>query len=297
LCANHNLAQGVIVIPPYIRLGPSVPLHPVLISVPHAGRNHPEAMQLLSRLPVMDLITLEDRYADRLIGLAVESSISAIVATTPRAWIDLNRAENDYDPGFVDGAAVGPPLGSSKMRGGLGIIPRRIARGGDIWKGRISADAFAARLEDHHRPYHAALGGMIAATLTQFGIAIVLDVHSMPPLLPQESAMPAPRVIIGDSFGRSASGRFSDCATHVVRAQSLHVACNVPYAGGYILERHGAPARGVHALQIEIDRSLYLDAALREPAHGLQTVQALIRQIAISLAQEAASNPLMQAAE
>jgi N-formylglutamate amidohydrolase len=281
---------------PYISLGPSEPRSAVVISVPHAGRAYPEAMASLTRIAITDIVALEDRFADKLADVAIANGVSAIVATTPRAWIDLNRAEREYDPGLVDGARLGPPVASAKVRGGLGIIPRRIARGGDIWKGVISADAFAARLENHYRPYHAALSDMIEARLARFGVAIVLDLHSMPPLPPLAGGK-TPQVIIGDSFGRSASNRFSHCATRTVAALAMRVSTNIPYAGGHILERHGKPARGVHALQVEIDRSLYLDVALDRPGDGLVAMQQLINNIVLSLAQESEMVPFMHAAE
>lgn len=281
---------------PYVRFGPSVPRHPVLISVPHAGRAYPDALAQLCRLSVTDLVPLEDRFADKLVDRVVADGFSAIIATTPRAWIDLNRAEREYDPTLVDGMRIGLPIASAKVRGGLGIIPRRIARGGDIWKRMISADAFTARLVDHHRPYHDALSGMIEAIVARFGVAIVLDLHSMPPLAPLANRT-TPRVIIGDLFGRSAFSCFTDRVSQIVAAHKISQSTNVPYAGGYILERHGNPVRNVHALQIEIDRSLYLDGTLTQLGSGVAAMQHLVRDIVASLSDEAMRSSLMQAAE
>jgi N-formylglutamate amidohydrolase len=296
LSGYDDLARSVTFNPPYIRLGPSVPEHPLLISVPHAGRDYPREMAAMARLGAAELKVLEDRFADQLIDAAVAAGFSALVATTPRGWIDLNRAEREYDPGLIEGERFGAPIASAKVRGGLGIIPRRIARGGDIWRGAISADDFAVRLSEHYRPFHAALDALIEARIARFGVAILLDIHSMPPIASLASG-DVPRVIIGDLFGRSAASRFSHCATHIVAGSAISVSTNIPYAGGHILERHGRPLRGVHALQIEIDRSLYLDARFDQPGDGLAAMQALIRNLAVALSQKAAVEPLLQAAE
>ena len=283
--------------PPFVRLGPAKSGQPLLVSVPHAGRDYPPGFALLSRLPVARLKPLEDRFADLLVENAVSAGHAALVAHTPRAWIDLNRDEREFDPGLVSTNGRVVPITSAKVRGGLGIVPRRVVRGGDIWRGELSADAFEERLVDVHRPWHAAIGAQLDALLGQFGIAILVDLHSMPPIPSRQDGLASPQIVIGDLFGRSARGQFSRLALAIAERHGFRVALNAPYAGGHILERHGRPAHGVHALQIEIDRSLYLDTLLDQPGNGLQRCRVFVADLADALAEEARGMPQAEAAE
>ncbi len=282
---------------PFVRLGPSKPGQPLLVSVPHAGRDYPPGFALLSRLPVARLKPLEDRFADLLVENAVSAGHAALVARMPRAWIDLNRDEREFDPGLVSTNGKIVPLASAKVRGGLGIVPRRVMRGGDIWRGELSADAFEERLVHVHRPWHATIGAQLEALLGQFGIAILIDLHSMPPIPTTQGAPASPQIVIGDLFGRSARGQFSRLALAIAERHGFRVALNAPYAGGHILERHGRPGRGIHALQIEIDRSLYLDSQFDQPGTGLQRCRVFVADLADALAEEARGMPQAEAAE
>lgn len=281
---------------PYLHCGPLSPDCPVILSVPHAGRLLPKAVDRLCRPPLHRLASLEDRHADLLIGHAVRAGHSALVARTPRLWIDLNRAETDLDPGLFDHPVTITQAVSIKARGGLGLIPRRTPTLGELWTQPITATDLAQRIEQHHRPYHNALEALVEATYARFGIAILLDIHSMPPLDQGRDTRPA-RVVIGDRFGRSAANWVADRAHEVVGDHGIQVAANTPYAGGYILERYGQPVRSIHALQIEVDRSLYLDSALDRPGAGLAAAQALICEIATELAQDANNRTISIAAE
>lgn len=283
--------------PPFVRLGPLRPNQPVLVSVPHGGREYPPGLALLSRLPVARLVPLEDRYADLLIDDAVARGHTGLVARTPRAWVDLNRSEREFDPGLVSSDGKQEPLASAKVRGGLGIVPRRVSRGGDIWRGALSAEAFEARLDGIHRPWHTSIAAALGGMLDRFGVAVLLDVHSMPPLPAPAGRAHTPQVVIGDLFGRSARGQFSRTALLVAERHGFEAALNTPYAGGHILERHGRPERGIHALQVEIDRSLYLDAKLDQPAAGIGRCRAFVAELADALADEALGTPLAVAAE
>ncbi len=277
--------------PSFDRLGPAVPASPVVVSVPHAGRSYPPALVAQLRVPLAHLLPLEDRHVDAL-ALAAHDGQALVIARRPRAWIDLNRAEGDRDPRVDEGvSAKSAPSQSARVRGGLGLIPRRAATGTEIWSQRWSADAVTARIMGDHRPYHAAIADALAAARARFGVAILLDLHSMPPLHDSH----APRVVIGDRFGRSAGARFVGRIEGCVRRAGLRVALNTHYAGGHVLERHAAPGLGIHAIQLEIDRTLYLDAALQEPGAGFDATAAMIRDILDALADEAL--PLAAAAE
>jgi N-formylglutamate amidohydrolase len=275
--------------PPFLRHGPADPVSPVILSVPHAGRDYPLPLRAALRVPLASLLPLEDRHADTL-ALAALGGETMLVAQRARAWIDLNRAEHERDS-RVDEGAVPMPEGaqSLKLRSGLGLIPRR-AGGADLWRRRFGAEEVRARIERDHRPYHAALSGLLAAARARFGVAVLIDIHSMPPL-----ATGGARVVIGDRFGRSAAARFVGRIEGVVHAAGVRSAVNTPYAGGHVLERHGDAAGGIHAIQIEIDRTLYLDRRREQPGPGFEGMAALLRRIIDTVANEAL--PMADAAE
>jgi len=275
--------------PSFTRHGPPEPVSPVILSVPHAGRDYPLPLRAALCVPLPALLPLEDRHADTL-ALDAADQEQVIVAHRARAWIDLNRAEHERDSRIDEGAAAMPESAlSAKLRSGLGLVPRR-ASGADLWRRRFTAEEIHARIVDDHRHYHETLAGMLAAARARFGIAILLDIHSMPPL-----ASGAARIVIGDRFGRSAASRFVARIEGVAHAARVRTAVNTPYAGGHILERHGNVARDVHAIQIEIDRTLYLDRKRESPGAGFGATAALLRQIVDAVTDEAM--PLATAAE
>jgi N-formylglutamate amidohydrolase len=270
--------------PSFERFGPAEPASPIILSVPHGGRDYPLALRAALRVPLDALLPLEDRHIDQL-ALAARGAEMAFVARRARAWIDLNRAEHDRDPLLDDGASpMRSPSPSAKVKGGLGLVPRRIGGAGELWARRLSGDEVVARIEADHRPYHAGIAAALRAARLRFGTAVLLDIHSMPPITGESAA----RVVIGDRFGRSAGARFVSRVEGVVRDAGVAVALNAPYPGGHILDRHGAPARGLHAIQIEIDRRCYLDSALRERGPGFDDTVLLLRTIIAAIADELA---------
>lgn len=264
---------------------------PLVLSVPHAGRDYPDALRDRLRPPVERLAVLEDRHVDA-IARAIEG-VPTLIARRPRAWIDLNRHETEVDPGMIEnGPHPSRVTMSAKVRSGLGLVPRRLSGLGELWRGRLPAAELARRIAEDHRPYHEALGGLLARARARHGVAILLDLHSMPPL-PGETA-----VVIGTRFGLSASGSYVLPVAAAAAAARLSVQENSPYAGGHIVERHGHPQRGVHAIQLEIDRALYLDARLDDCApEGLARVQAFLRDAIARLTEAALSGTLPLAAE
>jgi N-formylglutamate amidohydrolase len=276
--------------PALTRFGPDVPQSPVVVSVPHAGRAYPPAMAALVSIPLARLTMLEDRCVDALAHAAVTTA-TLLVADIPRAWIDLNRSPaTDRDP-QVDAGAM--PTGSDKVRSGIGLIPRRAGGADNMWRRKLTEAEVADRIARVHAPYHAAVAAALAAAHARFGVAMLVDLHSMPPL----TGFDAPQVVLGDRFGRSGPGQFTARAAAIVRAHGLTVAVNHPYAGGHILAAHARPRHGVHALQVEIDRSLYLDAALDRPGPGLPRIAAMLRAMIDALAEAALGHPLPVAAE
>ena len=275
------------------RWGADPPASPVVISVPHAGRDYPLPLRAALRVPLSAAAALEDRHVDA-VALAARGGETMLVQRRARAWIDLNRAEKERDP-KVDEGAPAAPVGASKVGSGLGLVPRR-GPAGELWRRRWSDAEVCARIVGDHRPYHGALRDALAAARARWGVAVLLDLHSMPPLT---GAARGVRVVLGDRFGRAAAARFVARAEGACAAAGLRTVLNSPYAGGHILDRHGRPAANVHAIQLELDRALYLDRALDRPGAGLERTAAFVRQLLAALADEALAQatPLAQAAE
>ena len=266
--------------PPFLRIGPEVPGSPVVLSVPHAGRAYSPALLKASRLPIRTLEALEDRFVDRLVWRAQSTGAVALIAQVPRAEIDLNRDEREIDPSMV--TPPPPPravLQSPRTRGGLGLVPSRINGAGSIWHHRLPSAELSRRIAEVHAPYHRALEQALSAARDRFGVAILLDCHSMPP---QEDGN-APGVVFGDRHGTSIAPGYVEAAVEAARASGFEVGRNSPYAGGYITARHGNPAKRIHALQLEIDRALYL-LPDRRPGPGFARVAGAIAAAVSALA-------------
>lgn len=271
-------------------------LLPVLLAVPHAGRIYPAEIYDNLRLPAASLLRLEDRYADLLAREAIKAGVPTLVAHNARAWIDLNRDERDVDAEMI--AGLEPDRLTTpgvKQRGGLGLIPRRLYGEGNIWKRRIAVLDLNHRIESFHRPYHQHVSETLTAMQAQFGVAILLDLHSMPPIISTDANMPA-QFVIGDRYGRSATGLYSEMLLSRLKTRGFVTALNHPYSGDHMLHFHGKPSRNIHAIQLEIDRSLYLDAALREPGEGVDMVSLLVLEL-IELLVNASDTSMMIAAE
>jgi len=272
--------------PPFRRLGAAPAALPVVLSVPHAGRAYSPALLRSSRLPLIRLETLEDRLVDRLIGPAVDAGAAALVADAPRAEIDLNRDERELDPGMVAPRPFPADLlDTPRLRGGLGLIPARMSGTGNIWRERVPAAEVKRRVEGIHRPYHALLAAMLEETRARFGIAVLLDCHSMPPRSADDEES---QIVLGDRHGTSAAPELVAAAERAAREAGYGVVRNVPYAGGHITALHGRPANGIHAIQIELDRSVYLGPDLRSPGIGFERTARLILAVTKAIAAVAA---------
>ncbi len=278
--------------PGFTILGEALPASPVVISVPHAGRDYPLALRAALRGPVGGCRALEDRHVDA-VALAARGVETLIVQHRARAWIDLNRAEDERDPAVDEGATTATTA-SAKVANGLGLIPRRGSGTAELWRRKWSDAEVQARIADDHRPYHDAVAAALTAARRRWGTAVLLDLHSMPPL---GGAGRGVRVVLGDRWGRASAPRFVARAEAIAAAARLPAQLNTPYAGGHILDRHGRPAAHVHAVQLELDRSLYLDRALDRPGPGLQRTAAMVREMLAALADEALGQAPALAAE
>lgn len=275
--------------PPRLRL-------PVLVAVPHAGRAYPHAVMARMRDAGLAQLRLEDRHVDRLgVSIARETGAALLVAHAPRALLDLNRAEDDIDWDMIEGgrpadmpAAPGAQRSNARARSGLGLVPRRLPGSGEIWRGRLAPAELAARIEGIHRAYHTALDDALARICAEWGAALLVDLHSMPPLRAGEGEVRAPVVVLGDRFGAACHNALVTRGLGHLEARGVPVALNRPYSGGYVLDRHGAPRAGVHAVQIEVCRAAYLDRQLAEPGAGLPAVAAMLTDLVRELGAEAA---------
>ncbi|GAA4040241.1 N-formylglutamate amidohydrolase [Parerythrobacter jejuensis] len=263
---------------------------PILLAVPHAGRHYPESLRERMRDPEFSTLRLEDRMVDVLArDLAGQTGAPLIVAHAPRAMLDLNRADDDMDWSMIaDGS---PTRGSHsrsnrRARSGLGLIPRRLSGLGEIWRQRIDHGEVTARIESVHAPYHKAVSQALSALRQQWGAALLIDMHSMPPLKKRHPDDTPAEFVIGDRFGASSDGMFSAAALRYLARQDRRAAHNRPYAGGYVLDRHGKPSLGIHAIQLEICRTLYLDSRLSEPSARLPALAKMLAGLVRNLADE-----------
>ena len=271
---------------------------PVMLAVPHAGRAYTSRLTAEMRRPDHTRLRLEDRLVDVLAReIAGATGAPLLVAHAPRALLDLNRAPEDMDWGMVTG---GGPEGATlrksrhssanrRSRGGLGLVPRRLAGIGEIWRGPMPRAEVEGRLASVHRPYHTALAQGLESVRDRWGAALLIDLHSMPPLKRAQNGAPPAEFVVGDRFGASCDGMLTARALRYFGAEERPAAHNRPYAGGYVLDRHGAPARGIHAMQLEICRSAYLDPRMEQLSARAGTVAKLLAGLVRDLAGEVAA--------
>ncbi len=264
---------------------------PVLIAVPHAGRSYPGSLLERMRNPGIATLRLEDRYVD-VLGerVARATGASLLIAHAPRAMIDLNRATDEVDwemfaPGRPD--HPGSPVSGIRARSGLGLIPRRLPGLGELWNRRHEEEELTERIDAIHEPYHVCLSQALGALRARWGAALLIDLHSMPPL-GLRGPQPPPEFVIGDRFGVSCNGQLVAASFAYFNERRRTIAHNRPYAGGYVLDRHASPGDGRHALQLEIDRSTYLNQRLTEPGPGfdgtVELLTGLVGRLAVAVA-------------
>ncbi|CAN7231635.1 N-formylglutamate amidohydrolase [Pararhizobium sp. LjRoot235] len=235
---------------------------PFVFNSPHSGRIYTQSFLEQSRLDDLSIRRSEDHFVDELFHSVTDLGAPLLLAHFPRAFLDVNREPYELDPRMFDGAL--PPhanISSMRVAGGLGTVPRLVAENMEIYRGRFPVAEALERIETIYKPYHACLRRLIARTHVQFGLAVLIDCHSMPGNIRLAGTGQRPDFIIGDRYGTSASADLSRAAVSMLEDLGFSVARNKPYAGGFITEHYGRPARGLHALQIEINRGLYVDEA------------------------------------
>lgn len=291
--------------PAYSLRAPLSPPLPVLITVPHAGRDYPSPLLAAMRDPDYACLRLEDRLIDEVAVLvAEETGAVLIMAHAPRAMLDLNRSRDDVDWDMIEGhrsPRVRHSMANRRARSGLGLVPRRLPGHGEIWRRQLPAAELEGRIEGIHRPYHAATARELGRIRDQWGAALLIDLHSMPPLRRTRELPQPPTFVLGDRFGTSCGSALASHGYRFLEARGHSVAHNRPYAGGYVLETHGAPKRGIHALQLEVCRSSYLDARLERSTARIKPLARLlaawVRELGIETARMADGGAIQLAAE
>ena len=231
---------------------------PVVVSVPHAGRIYPPEILAAARVEQSQLERLEDGWCDLLAAGATGAGAVVVEALWARAVADLNRGEGQMAPGEVAMSLRAQFSATGrKERAWLGVVPTRLCDCGPLWKRPIDSAALHWRLESFHRPYHDALTEVLVEARDRFGHAILIDLHSMPSI-PAGQPGHGARIVVGDRFGGSAGAWLIDMVVASAGRLGEVVTRNQPYSGGHIIHTHGQPADAIHAVQIEIDRSLYL---------------------------------------
>ena len=259
---------------------PDEVLSPVVVASPHSGRHYPAAFLRASVLDERAVRSSEDAYMDDLVRAAPALGAPLIAAEYPRAWIDLNRSPDELDPAVVEG--LGRVMQTPRISSGLGVIPRVVANGRAIYRGKITRAEAEARIAQVWRPYHAALDGLMRAAQAGFGEALLLDFHSMPHEALDTVVRPGqrrPEVVLGDRFGASAAGEVLAALEEGFVGHGLSVIRNAPFAGAFVTQQYGRPARGWHAVQIEIDRALYMDERLVRPNANFDAVRQIVTDV------------------
>ena len=246
--------------PPIIEFVPARQTSPVVLSSPHSGNVYPSTFLAASRLDACRLRKSEDCFVDELVGGAVALGVPLLAARFPRAFLDVNREPYELDPGlFRDPLPDYANTQSLRVVGGFGTIARVVADAEEIYKEPLSVAEGLARIDALYLPYHDALRRLIETTRRRMGCAILLDCHSMPSATGGNGRGGRADIVIGDRFGASSDGRVVEALRMAFNAAGFECVMNRPYAGGFITEHYGRPALAVHAVQIEINRGLYMD--------------------------------------
>ncbi len=262
---------------PFELLEPHAVTTGAVFASPHSGRDYPADLVARTVLDRRALRSSEDAFVDRLIADAPRLGAPLLLARTPRAYVDLNRSADELDPAIVEG--VRRVVHNPRVTSGLGVIPRVVANGRAIYRGKLSLAESRARLQAHWEPYHDTLRGLLDRSRAAFGEAVLIDCHSMPHEALETGAARSADVVLGDRFGASADAAIVDRIEAAFVAEGLRVARNAPFAGAYISQRYGRPAQGVHVVQVELDRALYMDEARIEPLPRLPEVRAMMARV------------------
>ncbi|MFY0659839.1 MAG: N-formylglutamate amidohydrolase [Shimia sp.] len=257
----------------------------VVFASPHSGCDYPEWFIRRSLLNAHTIRSSEDAYVDQLFAEAPNFGAPFLVAQAPRALLDLNRAAEELDPALIQGVRkVGH---NPRVASGLGVIPRVVANGRAIYHGKMTRAEADDRIETYWRPYHTALQTLLETARQAFGEAILIDCHSMPREAVQGASrrgVPRPEIVLGDRFGAAADVELVDQIEAAFLKAGFVVSRNTPFAGAYVTQHYGRPLKAQHAIQIEIDRSLYMDEATIQPHADYENFRARLTSVVAQIA-------------
>ncbi len=258
-----------------------------VFSSPHSGSRYPRAFLDSGKLDAKAIRSSEDAYVDDLFASAPENGAPLLSARLPRAYVDLNRARDELDPALIEG--IQRSVTNPRIAAGLGVIPRVVSEGRVIRDGKITSKEAMERLREVYDPYHNQLRALLKTQRDRHGMAILYDCHSMPHDALCSAPMvkgKRPDIVLGDRFGSSCMRWLMDAAQDIFAAQGFVVARNAPFAGGYITQFYGRPSQNIHAVQIEIDRALYMDELTLEKSGAFAEMEAALRKVVGQLAQQ-----------
>lgn len=268
---------------PFALARPAVRTTSVLFASPHSGRDYPSSFLRRSALDMQAIRSSEDAFVDLLFADAPIFGAPLLAATVPRAFVDLNRGADELDHALIDD--IRKTAHNPRVTSGLGVVPRVVANGRPIYDGKIALDEVLARVRENWFPYHGALQALLEETLADFGEAILIDCHSMPSEANGAPGIRRPEIVLGDRFGASAGQDIVELVEAAFASSGLRVARNSPFAGAYTAQRYGRPSRRQHVLQVEIDRSLYMDEKLIRPNGGFDAFRELMRGVVAEIAE------------
>jgi N-formylglutamate amidohydrolase len=261
----------------YTILHPEEGANRFILNSPHSGDQFPDRFLARAQLSRETLRRASDLYVDRLIQPLAELGATVMHAHLPRSYVDLNREPFELDPRLISGPL---PMEANtrtlRVAGGLGTVPRVIGDQIEIYAGKLSLDEIMARIEGGYLPYHRRLHQLLSLQRATFGEVVLIDMHSMPSTSAARRAGRLADIVLGDRFGSSCHPALSDAVEQVLRAAGFDIERNQPYAGGYITEYYGRPTVGWHALQLEINRSIYMNETTLLPNSGFFSLQKAI---------------------
>ncbi len=271
--------------PPFEIVEPAVWRAPVIFNSPHSGSVYPPEFLKASRIDLPALRRSEDSFMDELIAGLSDLGFPTVRVNFPRSYVDVNREPYELDPRMFAGRLPSfANTRSMRVAGGLGTIPRVVGDGQEIYRERLAIDDGLARIEAFYKPYHRALRRLINKAHQAFGIVVVVDCHSMPSVGVSRDEPRRPDVVIGDRYGTSCAALLPDIIEETMSRRGYSVGRNKPYAGGFITEHYGNPASGLHTIQLELNRAIYMDERRRERGARFERVTADFAALADALA-------------
>ena len=263
---------------------------PLIFASPHSGAQYDPVFVASSRLDEKNLRRSEDSFVDEIFAGAPESGAPLLCALYPRAYLDPNREPYELDPEmFSEPLPSHVKTRSDRVRAGFGTIARMVASGAEIYTGKMSFAEAERRIDTLYRPYHQALEGLIETTLRDFGAAFLLDCHSMPSVggpTDRDRGTPRPDIVLGDRFGASCEPRVIETAERIFRDLDFSVRRNEPYAGAFTTAHYGQPGKRVHAIQIEVNRRLYMNEATVARSRDLPRLRRKMNRFIAAMAEE-----------